>query len=92
MIEELKIKQKRINELLNKKALDGVMLFRSDNFAWITGGASSLVNKFTDEGIAALLITRDRKYLILTEMKDWPVTEVKVNNRTIKRPGILIRQ
>jgi Xaa-Pro dipeptidase len=79
MREEIIVKEKRIFNLLNKKVLDGVLIFRTDNFAWITGGASNFVNKFTEEGIAALLITKDNKYLITNKIEKYRLVEEEVS-------------
>ncbi len=52
-----------LRELLDKHAVDGVLLRRVSSFAWATCGAASYVNTATTEGAASLLITRQRLYL-----------------------------
>ena len=40
---EVKEKEKRIQEYMANKKLDGIILNRSDNWAWITGGRNDRI-------------------------------------------------
>jgi antitoxin VapB len=57
-------KHERIIQLLEEQSLDGLIIQQVSNFAWATNGASSYVNTATTNGVARLLVTRDKKYLI----------------------------
>lgn len=48
----------RLLILLDRLALDALLLRRSDNFAWFTGGADSRVNHASPLGVADLVVTR----------------------------------
>jgi Xaa-Pro aminopeptidase len=57
-------KHERINQLLEEKDLGGLIIQQVSNFAWATDGASSYINTATTNGVATLIVTRDKKYLI----------------------------
>lgn len=63
-MKELELKLGRIQDLLEKHSLDGLLLRQVDNFAWATCGASSFVNTATSLGAASLLILPESRYLI----------------------------
>ncbi len=54
----------RGREVLGAKGLDAAILERRENFAWLTRGGSSVVPERTDTGVAALVVTLDRVYLV----------------------------
>jgi antitoxin VapB len=57
-------KQSCINELLNRRKLDGILLQRASSFAWATCGAASYVNSASSFGAVSLLIAPSHRYLI----------------------------
>ena len=67
--EEISVKMDRIQEFLEKEDLDGMLLSRVDNIAWITAGLCRAYDAMNAEiGTASLLILKDgRKYLICAE-------------------------
>ncbi len=68
--EEIGIKIERIKKLLETERLDALYLTRQANFSWITAGSSSVVTICTEDGVAAILITKDgRKYAITDEVE-----------------------
>jgi Xaa-Pro aminopeptidase len=67
--EEIQGKKNLIKNLLNEEKLDGVYLKKSSNFAWITGGRYNLVGLATETGVAGLLITADRDYVICSNIE-----------------------
>ena len=69
---ELDIKQKRLAEFLERHGLDGVLLGRRNNFAWITGGRDNRIANFTPVGVASILAMRDGKRLCLTNTIEAP--------------------
>jgi Xaa-Pro dipeptidase len=66
---ELEEKEKRIRGLLKKEGLDAVALFNLSNFFWITGGADCHVISTTDKGVAAVVITKDEKYAVTSNIE-----------------------
>jgi Xaa-Pro aminopeptidase len=62
---EFQIKRDRIGKYLEKAGADGVVLGRTDHFAWAACGASSYVNTATDNGAASLLYL-DGKAVVIT--------------------------
>src|SRR5690348_1409637 len=69
---ELDIKQKRLAEFLDRHHLDGVLLCRRNNFAWITGGKDNRIANFTPVGVASILAMRDGSRLCLTNTIEAP--------------------
>lgn len=62
--QEVAVKHARIRAFLDEAGYDAVVLTTHANFAWITGGGSNYINTATEAGVAAVLITRDAKYII----------------------------
>jgi Xaa-Pro aminopeptidase len=66
---EFEVKQNRIQALLAKHHLEGLLLQRVSSFAWATCGAASYINTATTKGEGALLITPAGRYLITTNIE-----------------------
>jgi len=62
--EEISEKKNRVRKLLEALNLDAVYLKKSSNFSWITGGGYNIVGMATELGVAGILLTRDRGYVI----------------------------
>ncbi|WP_034917836.1 M24 family metallopeptidase [Erwinia sp. 9145] len=60
-------KLQRLRQLLHDKQLDGVLLTRRDNVAWLTEGASFYVVDRAEVGVASLLVAADAVTLIAPE-------------------------
>ncbi len=54
----------RLRALMDANDLDAVLLSRSANVAWLSGGGRSFVNVASEDGVASLLVTRDARYLL----------------------------
>ena len=52
------LRRERLLELLDRDALDAIVLRRPANFAWYTGGAESRVDHVSPDGVADLVVTR----------------------------------
>lgn len=75
-------KQRRIQALLEKHNLDGLLLRRAGNFAWATCGASSCINRAESAGEASLLITGTGRHLVTNNIEaDRLVQEEKLDAR-----------
>lgn len=66
---EIETKLSQVRQLLAARDLDGVLVRRTANFAWLSGGASGYVNTAADAGAANFLVTRDAAYLITTNIE-----------------------
>ena len=59
MSSESEIKIDRLGTFLDRRGLDGVLLTRRENFAWITCGRDNHIPNNSPQGIASILATRD---------------------------------
>lgn len=66
---ELNFKLERIRHLLDASNLDGILLRRTDNFAWATCGADSHINIANSMGAASLLITQTDRSLVTNNIE-----------------------
>jgi Xaa-Pro aminopeptidase len=61
---EIETTLKTMRNLLAARGLDGLLLRRVSSFAWATCGAASYINTASTTGMASLLITPSKHYLI----------------------------
>ncbi len=66
---EFDLKITRIQELLDHCGLDALLLRRVGSFAWATCGKASHIVTASTEGVASLLITRHKYYLITNNIE-----------------------
>ncbi len=66
---EIREKEKRVRELLERNRWSGILLSRQDNFAWFTAGGDSHVAVITETGSASCLVTPGRKFIITTNIE-----------------------
>ncbi len=66
---EIDEKVERVRRLLADRKLGAIRLRRVSSFAWATGGADSAINTATDFGVAELIVTRDRRYLVTSNIE-----------------------
>jgi Xaa-Pro dipeptidase len=70
---ELETKHNQVVEWLRSEELDGILLKRNENIAWLTGGAVELrVLTPSETGVAALLITAEGARYYLTTANEAP--------------------
>lgn len=62
-------KHQRIIELLEAHNLDGLLIRQVSNFAWATDGAASYINTASSFGSATLLVTREQRHLVTTNIE-----------------------
>jgi Xaa-Pro aminopeptidase len=67
--EEIREKKTRIRHLMEKLQLDGVFLRKQCNFSWLTAGGLSSVVTATEMGMASLLITPDKDYVVCNNIE-----------------------
>ena len=66
---ETELKLAQLRAVLAERNLDGALLKRSGNFAWLTSGAASYVNTAADTGAASVLVTPDASYVITNNIE-----------------------
>jgi len=64
-MDEIEIKQERIIKLLDEKGLDGIILAKNSNIAWLTGGMENRIVFTSEEGVVKLIVLKDN-ILVLT--------------------------
>ena len=68
ILAETASKLERLREWMRVQDLDGVLISRRDNFAWLTVGGDNHVLKNTETGAGHLLITPDEQTLLAYSM------------------------
>lgn len=76
--EELIAKEQRVFAMLQREALDGLLLSKTGNFAWMTCGGGNYVAVNADTGVAHALVTRDGKWIVCDNIEARRVTEEEV--------------
>lgn len=66
---EISIKLQQLRHLLSARQLDGILLQRTANFGWLTGGAAGYVNIASTTGAASILVTQDAQYIVTNNIE-----------------------
>jgi Xaa-Pro dipeptidase len=66
--QEIRIKEVRLWDFLDRLNLEGILISRRSNFAWITGGGDNHIFLASEVGAASLLILPEGKFLIAHTM------------------------
>ncbi len=66
---ELQTKLERMRSLLDAYEVDALWLRLASSFAWASCGKSAYINTASSNGLASLLITRDRRYVIANNIE-----------------------
>jgi len=69
LISEVDIKLQWVRDLLMRRQLDGVLVSRVCNFAWLTGGAVNYNSVAVDAGSSTILVTADCQYLLTNNIE-----------------------
>jgi Xaa-Pro aminopeptidase len=67
--EEIRVKLDRIFSIMEEDNLKAIVLKRHANFSWLTGGAINVLCTAQDTGVTTLLITKDKKYVITSNIE-----------------------
>src|SRR5918997_1662727 len=62
-------RQQRVRKLMDRLGLGALLLRRSANFAWYTGGADNRVDHASPFGVADVLIARDAEYILTNNIE-----------------------
>lgn len=69
---EIDIKVARLQEAMAAEGLDAVLINKSNNFAWITAGASNIITRYSEEGVTTIVITKEGARYILANSIEYP--------------------
>ncbi|MGB2751450.1 MAG: aminopeptidase P family protein [Pyrinomonadaceae bacterium] len=72
MVSELDEKIGRLQQVLEREKLGGVLVNAQHNFAWLTGGATNGIDLSRENGAASLLVTADGNTYILASNIEMP--------------------
>jgi len=81
VIEDAALKRERVRVWLTKKGLDGVVITRRDNFAWLTGGGDNRVIESTEIGVGSAVITPQEQFLVAHSMDADRLIEEQVSGQ-----------
>lgn len=70
--QEIAIKVDRLCEAMAREGLDAVIINKSNNFSWITAGASNIITRYCEEGVTAIVITKEGGKYILANNIEYP--------------------
>jgi Xaa-Pro aminopeptidase len=78
MESEIKIKEERIRGLLAEKLLDGIIISKNYNFAWMTAGGNNKIVHNLETGASEMLITDSDKYILTNNLEAKRLREEEV--------------
>ena len=81
---EIKHKIKKVHGFLETYNIDGMLISRQDNFAWVTGGKRNYVGLATELGVASLLVTKNKIYVITNNIETPRIKNEEFINFSIK--------
>ena len=68
-LDEIQLKQQRIQQLLVEKDLDAILLKKQANFSWLTAGGYNMVGIASETGVTSLLATKSARYVIANRIE-----------------------
>lgn len=63
--QEIAVKVERLKKAMAEEGLDAVIINKSNNFSWITAGASNIITRYCEEGVTSIVITKEGGQYIL---------------------------
>lgn len=69
---EIAIKIERLKKAMVEEGLDAVIINKSNNFSWITAGASNIITRYCEEGVTSIVITKEGGQYILANNIEYP--------------------
>ncbi len=67
--EEIEGKKQKVRKILSELGLEGILIKKVSNFAWLTGGGINYVGITSEVGICPILITKDKDYVISNKIE-----------------------
>jgi len=77
---EFNIKKNRLSKYLDEKGLEGVILAKKSNYAWLICGARNKVVDYSEIGEAILLFWNDKLYLFTSNIEIERMKNEETNN------------
>ena len=74
-------RRQRLQEYMQEQKLDGILISRRDNFAWLTCGGANNVLRQTENGSAYLLLTPKEQYLLAYRMDCGRILEEQITGQ-----------
>lgn len=68
-LEEVLLKEHRLQQLMEEKEIDGILLKKQANFSWLTAGGYNMVGIASETGVTSLLVTRKGRYVIANRIE-----------------------
>ncbi|SJZ42244.1 M24 family metallopeptidase [Selenihalanaerobacter shriftii] len=78
LADEIRTKEDRVRQLLIEKQLDGIIIGKNHNFAWLTGGGNNRIVNNRETGASELLITKQDKYILTNNLEKNRLREEEV--------------
>lgn len=69
ILEEIREKERRLRELMERERLDALAITHIGGFAWLTGGGANYIGITTEIGAATAVITRDARYIVTSNIE-----------------------
>jgi Xaa-Pro aminopeptidase len=66
---EINGKLTKVRASMAKDGLAGVLINKSEHFAWITAGGDNIVTRYSEGGICTILVTKDKAYYLCTNIE-----------------------
>ncbi|MFH1825361.1 MAG: M24 family metallopeptidase [Candidatus Firestonebacteria bacterium] len=78
---EILEKEERVRQFLKKHNLDGILITKQNNFAWWTRGGDNHVVTASQDGVASILVTHDKKYIITSNIEACRIMDEEVKGQ-----------
>ncbi|MDR3210395.1 MAG: aminopeptidase P family N-terminal domain-containing protein, partial [Planctomycetota bacterium] len=75
IVEEIAVKEKRLQEIMERRKLDAILIKRQANFTWFTGGHYNMVLVADIVGMNSILITRKGERFLVSNQVEVPRME-----------------
>ena len=59
---EIEAKLNKIRSAMDQEGIAGVLINKSNSFAWITAGGDNICTRYTEGGICTIFVTKDKAY------------------------------
>lgn len=79
LLEEFKLKKKRLTGYMSKKNIEAVLLTKKSNYYWLICGCRNQVVDYSEIGASSLLFCNDRLFLITTNIEINRMIEEETN-------------
>ncbi len=73
--EEIDIKEKKVLNLMEELNLNAILLKTQANFSWFTGGGINEVAITENQGVASILVTREKRYIVSNNIESLRMME-----------------